>query len=172
MAITRPAQFSGADKLFEIGSQLSRLPQDRDESRRSELLSAASTNTALAITTLSEELHKVRTNQPRSQEETRLQDQEVERLKRSKDTYEPALIRLKEVIDSLLPETSQAKAAREIAEAQIREKLKSAGKELEEISADPLLSLPRDGAPAGTYRLLARTAQGGEALLLKLDVAP
>jgi len=82
------------------------------------------------------------------------------------------LIRLKELIDSVLPETSQGKAARDIAEAQIREKLKSAGKELEEISADPLLSLPRDGAPVGTYRLLARTAQGGEALLLKLDVAP
>jgi hypothetical protein len=172
VAITRPAQFSGADKLFEIGSQLSKLSPDKDESLKGELLSAASANTALAITTLSEELQKVRASQPRSQEEMGLRDQEVERLKRNKDRYEPTLLRLKEVIDSLLPETSQAKAAREIAEGQLREKLKSAGKELEQISADPLLSLPRDSAPAGTYRLMARTAQGGEALLLKLDVAP
>jgi len=172
VAITRPAHFSGADKLFDIGMQLSKLSQDKDESFRSQLLSAASTNTALAITTLSEDLQKVRTSQPRSQEEIRLQDQELERLKQSKEIYEPTLLKLKELIDSLLPENPRAKAAREMAEAQLREKLKAARKELEQISSHPLLSLAPNGAPVGTYRLLARTAQGGEVLLLKLEGAP
>ena len=98
-------------------------------------------------------------------------DLEIERLKRSKEIYEPMLFKLKDLIDSLLPETSQAKAAREAAEKQLREKLKNAQKELDEISAHPLLSLPPDSAPTGTYRLLARTAPGVEVLVLKLEVA-
>jgi hypothetical protein len=59
-----------------------------------------------------------------------------------------------------------------MAEAQLREKLKAARKELEQISSHPLLSLAPNRAPVGTYRLLAQTAQGGEVLLLKLEAAP
>jgi hypothetical protein len=81
------------------------------------------------------------------------------------------LFRLKELIDSLLPETPQAKAAQESFRAQTREKLKSCRLEMDHILAHPLLLLPSDGAPAGTYELLARTAQGDEVLLLKLEVA-
>ena len=174
MAITRAAQFPGADKLFEIGGQLSKLSPSADENARNELLSTVSASVALARASQSEDIQRAKNGvqAARSPEETRLAEQELERLKKTKDLSEPMLLRLKELIDSLLPETPQAKASRETAEAQVRERLKGAKNELDQISAHPLLTLPPDGAPVGTYRLLARTARGDEVLLLKLEVAP
>ena len=122
---------------------------------------------------LSDDIKKTRdAANARTQEEVRRLDQEIEDLKSRKKFYDPMLLQLKELIDSLRPETSQAKAARELAETQLREKLKSVQKELAKLSANPLLSLPPNGVPLGKYRLLARTPQGGEVLLLEFEVTP
>jgi hypothetical protein len=172
VAITRPAQFSGADKLFEIGRKLSKLSPGADEKAASELLSAASAGVALAKASLSQDIQNAKTRgNARTQEEVRLLDQEVEHLKKSKEMYEPELTRLKELIDTLLPETTQAKALRLASEAQLQEKLETARKEMDRIASNPLLSLPSDGVPSGTYRLLAQTQQGDEVLLLKLELS-
>jgi len=174
VAITHHTDFPGAEDLFKIGHDLADLPDKAEPRVIAANLSTASIGVARSLASMRAEIQQANAERQaaQTQEQRRPIEQRIEQLTKAGKIYEPMLLRLKELIDSLLPETAQAKAAREAAETQLREKLKNAEKELEQITAHPLLSLPPGGAPAGTYRLLARTPEGGEVLLLKLEAAP
>jgi hypothetical protein len=172
-ALMHHANFHGSEELFTLGQDLSKLPEEAELTVRNEKLMAASVGLDHVLASMTAEIRQAKANRDAAltQEPKRRIEQEIEQLTKNKRMYEPILLKLEELVDSLLPETPRAREAREASELQLNAMITGAQREIDQISTNPLLTLPSDRVPPGTYRLLAQTEHGKDVLLLKIEAA-